>query len=79
MALARLRQGRDQIEGAPQMADGLLVRRPLRRALARPLVVRARLPGQPLCLSARSNMDAVAIYALADPRETSAERLRCSR
>ena len=47
MALARLRQRPDEIEGAPQMADGLLVRRPPRRTLARLLVVRARRRGQP--------------------------------
>jgi hypothetical protein len=47
MALARLRQCRDEIEGASHMADGLLVRRPLRGALARSLVVPNRLRDQP--------------------------------
>ena len=50
MALARLRQRRDEIEGAPQMADRLLVRRARVRALAGPLVVRDRLRRQPRLL-----------------------------
>ena len=47
IALARLRQRPDQVDGAPQMADGLLVRRSLRRPRPGPLVVRDRLRDQP--------------------------------
>src|SRR5262245_54064935 len=50
MALARLRQCRDEIEGAPQMADGFLVCRPLRGALASALIVSYRWRDQPRLL-----------------------------
>ena len=57
MALAGLRQRLDQREGAAQMADGLLVRRAVRGALAGPLVGRDRLVdprGQPACRATTS-------------------------
>ena len=43
MALARLRQRPHELQRAPQMANGFLVRRALRGALAGPLVVCHRL------------------------------------